>query len=768
MKKTHIALGLSLALLGACEAPEKDAVSQTPVQKPKTLETLFAFDKRSLPDALSVNNAEIESVASPDNGRAARIRLKAKAHKEAGFEFVPNTPWDWSSYGPFALALDIQNPLNESTHLYLTVTDGEGQTHNRSFAVPAHSDTSYYMELKGHDLDVDSGLRANPPYWITDDTPIDWRWGTKNINLSEVQSVSFSVRGLLSDRTLVIDDVRLLAEPEVDTKYLTGLVDRLGQNAKVDFEGKITDKSELGEQRKREQKTLRDTPWPERSRFGGWKQGPQLEATGYFRTARHEGKWSLVDPDGYLFFSHGIANVRMANTSTMTGYDFDHKFIEPRAKDDFTPEDSKGLNQVSEEAVPSRHVESELRADMFQWLPSYDEPQGKHFGYRRSVHSGPLKQGETYSFYRANLEHKYADSHPEGFMAAWRETTVDRMLSWGFTSFGNWLSPDFYQMDRIPYFANGWIIGNFKTVSSGNDYWSPLPDPFDPHFAERADQTLKQVAAEVQNSQWCVGVFIDNEKSWGSSGSVTQRYGLVLNTLGRDAQESPTKAEFSRLMREKYPSISALNKQWGTAVPDWEAFERGVTLSDYPDALQDDLSTLLHHYANEYFAIVAKAVEKHLPNHLYMGARFADWGMTPEIRTAAATHADVMSYNYYKEGLHPEFWQFLEEVDKPSIIGEFHMGASDSGLFNPGLVHTTSQSDRAATYKAYMNSVLENPYFVGAHWFQYLDSPLTGRAYDGENYNVGFVSVTDRPYPEMIEAAKAFNKRLYEVRYVKP
>jgi hypothetical protein len=45
-----------------------------------------------------------------------------------------------------------------------------------------------------------------------------------------------------------------------------------------------------------------------------------------------------------------------------------------------------------------------------------------------------------------------------------------------------------------------------------------------------------------------------------------------------------------------------------------------------------------------------------------------------------------------------------------------------------------------------MDVVIRNPWFVGAHWFQYVDSPLTGRSYDGENYNVGFVSVADIPY----------------------
>ena len=35
--------------------------------------------------------------------------------------------------------------------------------------------------------------------------------------------------------------------------------------------------------------------------------------------------------------------------------------------------------------------------------------------------------------------------------------------------------------------------------------------------------------------------------------------------------------------------------------------------------------------------------------------------------------------------------------------------------------------------------------------------------FDGENYNIGFVDVTDRPYPELTEALKAAHHRLYRV-----
>ena len=54
------------------------------------------------------------------------------------------------------------------------------------------------------------------------------------------------------------------------------------------------------------------------------------------------------------------------------------------------------------------------------------------------------------------------------------------------------------------------------------------------------------------------------------------------------------------------------------------------------------------------------------------------------------------------------------------------------------------------------------PGFIGAHWFTWRDEPVLGRM-DGENYNIGFVDVTDRPYPELVEAAKATHRSLLEI-----
>ena len=51
------------------------------------------------------------------------------------------------------------------------------------------------------------------------------------------------------------------------------------------------------------------------------------------------------------------------------------------------------------------------------------------------------------------------------------------------------------------------------------------------------------------------------------------------------------------------------------------------------------------------------------------------------------------------------------------------------------------------------------PELVGTHWFQWADQPSTGR-FDGENYNIGLVDVTDRPYADLVGALKQTHRRV--------
>ena len=79
-----------------------------------------------------------------------------------------------------------------------------------------------------------------------------------------------------------------------------------------------------------------------------------------------------------------------------------------------------------------------------------------------------------------------------------------------------------------------------------------------------------------------------------------------------------------------------------------------------------------------------------------------------------------------------------------------------------GLKQGSNQEERGVAYRYYVENAAADPSLVGTHWFQWIDEPSTGR-FDGENYNIGMLDVTDRPYRELIDAALATHKRLLQV-----
>jgi hypothetical protein len=145
---------------------------------------------------------------------------------------------------------------------------------------------------------------------------------------------------------------------------------------------------------------------------------------------------------------------------------------------------------------------------------------------------------------------------------------------------------------------------------------------------------------------------------------------------------------------------------------------------------------------------------------LNLGIRF---GGEPHDDIIKAAHGfDVFSVNIYRYApARSSFDRLHRLTGKPIIIGEFHLGTSERGM-SAGLVQAMNQAERAAGYRYYVEQSAAHPAVIGTHWFQWLDQPVTGRN-DGENYNIGFIDVTDQPYAEMVAGAKLTHARLFEV-----
>ena len=100
------------------------------------------------------------------------------------------------------------------------------------------------------------------------------------------------------------------------------------------------------------------------------------------------------------------------------------------------------------------------------------------------------------------------------------------------------------------------------------------------------------------------------------------------------------------------------------------------------------------------------------------------------------------------------------------MIGEFHFGAHDRGLFGASLINKGTQEGRAAALKRYVESALANPQIVGVHWHQFSDQATSGR-FDGEYFQVGWTDICDKPYPETIAALREVGYALYPTRFGK-
>ena len=494
----------------------------------------------------------------------------------------------------------------------------------------------------------------------------------------------------------------------LDTKTFFPFIDEFGQFIHRSWPGKTHSFEEMVDYGKAELMDIAANPGQEgRTQYGGWAAGPKLKATGFFRVEKYEGKWWLVDPEGRLFWSHGIDCVRSASATPIS--DREHYFRElPKSNSPFAKFYNTGT-----------------------WAP--------HGYYQDHC---PYK---TYDFSQANLLRKYGQRWEQVFA----QVTHSRIKSWGMNTIANWSDPQIYLMRKTPYVCT--ISYTAKKIEGSEGYWGKFNDVFDPDFRKSVAEQLVAQKGEAAGDGWCIGFFVDNELSWGDEVS------LAVAAL-MSPPDQPAKKVFVEDLKSKYKTIDKLNSIWGTKYATWGMLLQSQQIPDKNKA-REDLTAFYTRIAETYFKVVREEVKKVAPNQLYMGCRFA-W-VNDRAAKAATKFCDIVSYNRYDYSVEQQ--KLPDNIDMPIIIGEFHFGALDRGMFHTGLRRTANQQDRADKYKSYVLGALRNPYIVGTHWFQYKDQATTGRG-DGENYQIGFVDICDTPYPEIIQASREVGRNMYEYR----
>ena len=168
-----------------------------------------------------------------------------------------------------------------------------------------------------------------------------------------------------------------------------------------------------------------------------------------------------------------------------------------------------------------------------------------------------------------------------------------------------------------------------------------------------------------------------------------------------------------------------------------------------------------------YFRLTAAAIKAADPNHLILGCRFA-YKPSPGVIGAAGRYCDVISFNCYDPDPSGVMDAYAA-AERPCLIGEFSFRGIDSGLPNTKGVGplVATQAERATGFKHYVTAALRHPTVVGYHWFEYVDQPAAGR-FDGENSNFGTVTIEDEVYEELTQAMASVNAETEDLHATAP
>ena len=166
-----------------------------------------------------------------------------------------------------------------------------------------------------------------------------------------------------------------------------------------------------------------------------------------------------------------------------------------------------------------------------------------------------------------------------------------------------------------------------------------------------------------------------------------------------------------------------------------------------------------------YFRTCRELMDELAPGKLYLGCRFVGFRQSQDLWATAAKYCDVVTVNAYANSIFniPDDIDARAACEKPILVGEFHFGCFDRGMFKASLCPVWNQDERARSFTRFVQGALCHPLMVGCHWFQYRDQPLLGRG-DGEAYEIGFVDVCDRPYPQLCRAARQLGLHMYDYR----
>jgi len=375
-------------------------------------------------------------------------------------------------------------------------------------------------------------------------------------------------------------------------------------------------------------------------------------------------------------------------------------------------------------------------------------PKGNPFFRRAMVSLSPGGEG------RQNT----AVMNKCGTKEKWAELETDHLKNdLGFNALGGWSAIDALSKVKEPMalchivgFVSVYARENGMNNSKGGSttFVGGVMPMFDPAFAEFADRRAKAIVTPYADNSFVYGWMSDNE--------LHSELKLLDSYLMADI-ENPWFAYSYAVAWTFLRTVTG---------------KENVDICDVTDEYRKLFRAMVY---NRYFRVVASAVKKYAPNHMFMGSRFLPGCYRDEyVQRVAGKWCDVISLNYY--GAWAPDSELMQNIQKwsgtPFIITEWYAKGMDVQKKDPRLTNESgagftvrTQKDRGYFYHNYTLKLMECKGCAGFDWFKMWDNDPDNLKTDlsNRNSNKGIYDNDYVEYTELTDAMRVVNKNCYKL-----
>lgn len=394
-----------------------------------------------LASTLSLANVHTVSFDSSRRKSGAKIALR---------DINPDLPRDWDGYN--YVGIELRASTTQRFLLGFTTSHGYNELQIHSYVPGQWSrlviPVRYLSQLPSSSTDMASMYnKPRQTGWISLGGHIGPMTGVDSIGLRQYRPVM--------DGQVEIRNVELFREDPGDL-YMGSkpAIDEMGQCNLLDWEGKAHNMNQLRRRWKEEDReTVSARDLYGYSRFGGY-QAHKVPETGFFTKIKIDGRWWLVDPEGYLFLSVGVCCISNASGGTVKDLD--------------------------------------KRDGMLKKLPP-----------ERFLHADGSGTYRYADFSRWNLERRFG----KDYMQKAQDLTFKRMDKWGINTIGNWSDKSLEEAGRKAFTCTMRPACIDKTLFG-------LGDPYEPDFLEKLEGSLQSLMTQYRDNPWLIGYYVGNEPTW--------------------------------------------------------------------------------------------------------------------------------------------------------------------------------------------------------------------------------------------------------------